>query len=239
MKKFSLGGVEDTSNWDKSFYYSMYGSAAAFSVAVSSGGSVYITGYVHHVGTPMNQRWVLKKYSFDGVEDTTNWNLILNTGNEARPHSVAIDPMDGSVYFAGTGQKLISSGSYYDLWIKKCSSTGVEDTTNWNLKFDGGGDDYLYSVTVASDGTVFVAGEGYNLTGSGDKDWWIKKFDSDGTEDTTNWDKKIDGFGDDTARSIVVSPDWHVYVVGSGSNLLGATDSDMWIKKFSIDGSEE
>ena len=33
--------------------------------------------------------------------------------------------------------------------------------------------------------------------------------------------------------------DGSVYAAGSGSNVLGATEVDMWIKKLSIDGSQE
>lgn len=50
--------------------------------------------------------------------------------------AVAIDPSDGSVYVAGSGENLIGSETSSDWWIKKFSSSGVEDTTGWNKMFD-------------------------------------------------------------------------------------------------------
>ena len=103
------------------------------------------------------------------------------------------------------------------------------------------GSHYPYSMAITADDDLYVVGCGYDLTGNGDNDWWIKKLDSDGNEDTTNWDKKIDsGNGSDVARGIAVTSDGSaVYVVGNGSNLLGITDDDWWIKKFTSDGVEK
>ena len=235
IKKFDSNGNEITSGWNLNLDFSG-GSDQALSVKTTLGGEIYVGGKTDP--TALGGDWRIKKYNSAGTEDTSNkWDDLMDLGGNDNPYSLAIDPNDGSVYAAGIG-----TTGQFDWRIKKFSSSGVEDMASWDKTYIGGsGNSYALSVTVASDSSVYVVGDGLNVTGaSGDRDWWLKKFDSGGNEDTVNWDKKITGNGNDSARSVAVTPDGSsVYVVGIGANLLGATGNDWWIKKFTSNGVEK
>ncbi|MDY6934616.1 MAG: SBBP repeat-containing protein, partial [Spirochaetota bacterium] len=202
-----------------------------------------VDGNVYVVGSANNCDWWIKKFDTDGNEDTMNWDKRFDgTGGDDAVNSIAVDP-DGNVYIVGYGSNLVGEASGLDLWVKRFDSNGIEDTVNWDKRFDGtGGDDAVNSVAVDPDGNVYVGGYGSNLVGDASGlDLWIKRFDSNGIEDTVNWDKRFDGIGgDDAVNSIAVDPDGNVYVVGYGSNLVGeASGLDLWIKKFDSDGNED
>ncbi len=217
------------------------------SIAVDKNGNTYIAG-----GQSLNgsDRWVIKKFDGHGIEDAAHWAKTISAGDTSGygyAQAVAID-IYGNVYVAGNGNDLISSTSGLDWWIKKFDSQGVEAVANWDKKFDGNdGPDLLYSLTTDSRGNVYVAGKSYNLVSntSGSEsgyDWWIKKFDSNGVEDTLHWNKMIDSEENwDAADAIAVDSDNSVYVAGKTSQLYPYVPSgDYWlIKKFDENGVED
>ena len=111
---------------------------------------------------------------------------------------------------------------------------GVEDTANWGESFDSGSNEHVYGIAIDSAGNVYVVGYGVNLArGTSSFDWWIKKFNSAGTEDTATGDKSFDSSdGDDRAFAVVVDDaSGNIYVAGFldfGSSVLG----DRVVKKF-------
>lgn len=237
IKKYSAGGVENMS-WD--IKYSGGSSASANSVAVDSGGNVYVVGYGTDIATGSSgSDWVIKKYASDGTEDTANWNKYFDGGSKAAAMAVAVDS-SGTVYVAGYGFNIAGASSGGDWWIKKFASNGTEITAGWNKIIDGGSDAAAYSVAIDSGGFVYVAGYGTNLvSGSSGADWLIKKYASNGTEITSGWDKKVSGGSDDFANSIAIDSGGYVYVAGSGMNLCGpSTSADILIKKYESDGDQ-
>ncbi len=251
IKKFDQYGREDTTNWDKS----IDGGGAspngnydeAYSVACDSQNNVYIIGYVGV--TENDSAWMIKKFSSDGTEDTS-WNKTFNsaddgtTTEEDTAFNIVIDSQD-NVYVSGAGYDVAGAGTGLDWWIKKFSSDGTEDTTNWDKKIDGnGGNDYAFGIAVDSQDNIYVAGVGDDIVdGSSNWDWWIKKFSSDGTEDTTNWNKMYSSASAsrmDRLYSVTVDEQDNVWLAGSGRDLVsGSSGNDWWIKKFSSDGTED
>jgi hypothetical protein len=246
IKKFDQNGVEDAVGWNKKISSAGRNDDVAYSCVIDSNDNVYVAGKgVNLVNGSSGNDWWIKKFDKNGVEDATNWNKKINSPDtyEDSAYSIAIAGND-DVYVAGNGGKLVSSSSGYDWWIKKFDKNGIEDTAQWDKKYNSPGSSYDFAYSIAiQENSVYVAGYGYYLTeGSGIDDWWIKKFDLNGVEDTANWDLKIDSEAgrNDIARSIAIDGNNDIYVVGSGQELIDIfSGTDWWIKKFNAIGEEQ
>jgi len=244
VKKFSSNGTEDTENWNKGIDWGDKIDGAR-AVAVDSEDNVYVAGSGDSVGGGPGHDWWIKKFSSDGTEDTTNWNIKINGRNGSDfPTAAAVDG-DDALIVVGNGDDLldpVSTDEYW--WIHKYTSSGG---LAWEEQFDhgGGSTDQAWGVAVDSANRVYVVGFGENLvTGSSNEDWWIKRFSSGGTEDTTHWDQSFNSpsknDGEDRAFSVAVDSGDNVYVYGTGENLRSAISGpDLWLKKFDTNGNEE
>ena len=218
-------------HWDVSFDGAS-GAEYTDSVAISDFNEIYLAG---HKWNGTNNDWWIKKLYGDASEDTTNWNLAFDdSGNDDKAKAVTVD-MSNDVYVVGYK----NTGTFTDWWIKKFDAAGAEDTTNWNLVFNnatGNQDDIPYAVKIDSTNDVYVIGSTYDI--SNGLDWWIKKFDPYGIEDTTNWNKQVDGgsFADDEAFDVAFDTSGNIYVVGSMNN---GTDLDWLLKKFNSTGVDQ
>ena len=169
--------------------------------------------------------------------ELTDWSLGFGSGIDGTDsfrddsQGVALDS-NGDLYVVGHKN--------YDWWIKKFDGNGIEDTLNWNHVFDTpDGNAVARQVVIDTDDNVYVGGYGtFGLTTG--KDWWIKKFNSNGIEDVT-WDKRFDANGgDDVVKAMVIDPnDQSLYVLGDATDPEGATSGfDWWVKKFDSVGFE-
>lgn len=168
----------------------------------------------------------------------------MNGGSNDYPQAIVIDKL-GDIYFAGSRFNLISGTTWTDWWIKKYSVAGIENTTQWNYRASSlnSQTDSIQALAVDSQNNLYAAGTGYNqVSGTSAGDWWIKKFSSNGVEDTTNWNKEFSSSGnqEDRAYSVTISASGYIYVAGFGTNLIsGVSNNDGWIKKFTTAGGEE
>lgn len=211
-------------------------------IKVDSNGNVYVIGYeADAAGANTHDDWRIRKFDSAGVEDTANWDKTINgaSNRDDRAMDIAIDGAN-NVYVIGT-TNYDWQDSYditSDWWIKKFSSAGVEDTVHWNKTIDAGTltDDEPYAIGIDGSGSVYVVGcygtgGSFQFTG-----WWIKKFAADGTEDTTNWNKKLaSGSGWlMAARAVDFDSSGNVYVAGT------LNDYKSWVlRKFSSSGVED
>ena len=116
----------------------------------------------------------------------------------------------------------------------------------WPKYFDGGEGDGNDSVTCASEdshGNLYFVGYGFELANNhSGYDWWIKKFDKDGVEDTANWNKK-ESYYDDYVYSSLPKYDNPTHIlIDSGDNVIIASSYNvvkyssngyrLWEKKF-------
>lgn len=214
-------GTELVANWNKSF---LSGSSEGNDFAIDSNGNLYVAD------SPSN-RWRIKKFESTGSEDLVNWNFSA-APNGSVSHAIAIDSND-NVYVVGYGNN--SAGGGPDWLIKKYNSAGVEDTTSWNKSFTGpnSNNDIAYDVAIDSKDNVYVVGYGTNLANSSSADdWWIKKFNSNGVEDTTNWNKVINCSNWCQAYTVAIDSNDNVYVAGI-DNL------NVKVRKFDSAGHED
>ena len=212
------------------------GNDEAKAIAIDSNDNIYVAGYYESAITQNN--WWIKKYQNDLSEITTKWDKQLDAGDSGNDHamSIAIDSND-NIYVAGSGTNLFDTASGSDIWIKRFNSAGDEDTTNWDLNFDGGDNlfETVNSIAIGMENLVYVGAYGSNLADTSTAtDWWLKAFTPPAFEYTSEWNKKIDGNNSHDAVEVIVATDYGtVYAIGYGSNLVsGSSQEDWWIKKY-------
>ena len=132
--------------------------------------------------------------------------------------------------------------SQYESWIM----SGVDNTTNLSIKWKNQYEGDIVKL-LPFNNQLYVVGYGDNLVReNSQEDWWLKKLDESGNEDTVNWDKHIDGIGmEDKPTDAALDSEGNLYVVGYGRGISGKDKSkrypstDWWLKKFYPDGSED
>jgi hypothetical protein len=240
IKKFDKNGVEDITNWNKMLDGESEADEAN-AVLIDDNDNIYMAlSYGEAVVFPV-KCWWLKKFDVNGNEDSTNWNIRYTDKCSmwGGPLAVAMDTT-GNLYFAGAGGGLIdpwTSGD--DWWIKKFSPGGEEIVTGWNKKFDSG-TDLVQAIDTDSQNNLYAGGYGEDLVSDNSRrDWWIKKFAEDGTEDTGNWNKSFDNVEEsDKLWDVAVDDYDDIYFVGNGNQLIDANSGIDWrIKKFDADGN--
>jgi hypothetical protein len=222
LKKYSIRGVEDTSNWNKDVGDPGVDEIAS-SVATDSSGNVYVAGSRWN-GSDWD--WMIKKYSSSGTEDTANWDMLIDSGNgDDEALGIATDS-SGNVYIAGYGNKLAGASSGADLWMKKFSSSGV---FSCEIKLDEGGAnlaDKLTSIAVNSaSAKVFVAG--YKTVTGPDAQMIVKRFRASDCSVEASATGNSAGTGD-YATSVKLDASGNVIVAGVNS----AAGTDWWIRKY-------
>ena len=111
----------------------------------------------------------------------------------------------------------------------------------WPKTFDGGegdGNDAITCSAEDSEGNLYFVGYGFELVNNHSGfDWWIKKFDKDGVEDTINWNKKISLY-DDYQSSYSPTYDYPKYIkIDSHDNVIIASAYN--VIKFDSLGNEK
>ena len=202
--------------WQKKLGGSRYDSA--YSVAVAPDGSVYVCGSITLDDAEYNDP-LLAKFSSSG---TLQWQKIFGGSLSDSASSIAVAP-DGSVYACGSTASDASKGSL-DLLLAKFSSSG---TVQWQKTLGGSYINYVSSVAVAPDGSVYVCGR-IKSVNAGSWDFLLAKFSSSGT---VQWQKTLGGSSWDAAGSVAVAPDGSVYVCGSTAS-AGAGSYDFLLAKI-------
>lgn len=152
-----------------------------------------------------SQDMVLAKYDSTGKQV---WTRVLGAADEASAASVAVDS-SGNIVVAGkvkgTLGKTTDVGGT-DSFVTKYDAAGVEQ---WVQRFGGTGDDQVHDVAVASDGTVYVAGDSASQFGNqahqgGATDGYVRAIDTSGT---TLYTRRIGSTGAEKVSSIAVASD--------------------------------
>ncbi len=190
--------------------------------------------------------WIVK------VDDagTKIWDKDFGgTGGETL--KAAIVTADGGFLLGGysnsgvSGTKTEPSQGGYDYWIVKTDSAG---NYQWDRRFGGTADDFLYSVSQTNSGYILA---GYTSSGiGGDKsqsswgnsDYWVVKIDNAGNK---IWDKRFGGTSNDYCYSAFQTPDYGFLIGGyTTSGISGdKTQSswggnDYWILKIDSSGTK-
>lgn len=211
-------------------------------VSVASDGSVYAAGFISGTGTynfgnsvtatgtyTTGTNIVLVKYNSSGV---AQWARTVDSGNYDSSFNGVSVGSDGSVYAAGFisgyctfnfGNSVSATAFGYNIVLVKYSSSGV---VQWARTVNAGNfESSINSVFVASDGSVYAAG---NFAGTGDHNFGstvvasgtytgrnivLIKYNSSGV---VQWARTADsGNGDSGFNSVSAASDGAVYVTGA------------------------
>lgn len=161
----------------------------------------------------------------------------------------------GSSFSADSGNKSEKGQGDLDYFLWKMDEAGKME---WQKTFGGSASDYLYSVSLTSEGG-FILGGSSDSPKSGDKledgfgnmDFWILKLDPMGEEE---WQITLGGIGNDQLQSIQQTPDGGFIIGGSSDSspiqnqegkIIGNKSEasygsfDYWVVKLSASGSIE
>ncbi|NBQ54725.1 MAG: hypothetical protein EBU49_14255, partial [Proteobacteria bacterium] len=110
VKKYSSGGVEDTSAWDKTYNGSRGDDDVAYSVAVATDGSVVVGGYSRRaLASNSGDDWRIAKFASDGSLACSQ-NVDVSGGlSDDRIRSLVIRNSTSHIYVAGYSDSLGSS----------------------------------------------------------------------------------------------------------------------------------
>lgn len=201
-------------------------------IIVDSSDNVYIAGCGKNiVAKDSGFDWRVMKLSEAGA---TVWDRKYD-GNKGNDYinSIAIDRSDNSIYLVGNGENIVGSATLADRWIKKLKPD-PDGTEDWDQRYDGnGGNDYLNSAVVDSEGYLHVVGAGYVvINGNSNYDWWLERLDRNGNIDTI-YPQTLDADNKAYYANTIVVDDRNTY--GTGYNEYGEdlnTVEQWWIKKF-------
>jgi hypothetical protein len=212
----------------------------AHSIAIDSGGNVYVTGMTYSTdfpGTAGGAQPAGSGYYYEGFVTKFNSSLTsilqstyLGGSSIQEAYSIAIDSV-GNVYVAGytsstdfpgtAGGAQPSLGGGYDGFVTKFNSSLTSILQSTYL--GGSGEDYASSIAVDSSANVYVAGytASTNFPGTtggaqpsfgGVSDIFISKLNSSLTHILQS--TYLGGSGIDRAKSIVIDSNRNVYVAG-------------------------
>lgn len=178
----------------------------------------------------------LRKYDFDGNE---LWTKQFGTTGSDMARGISGD--SAGVYVCGSvdgelpGQTQVG---YSDAFVRKYDADGNE---NWTRQFgttEGESCEGIFanSTTVYSVGQTNGAFAGQNLTG--EADYFIRKYDENGTE---QWTHQSGTLGEDAMDGYVASDSTGIYFAGITSGYFAGYsqqgNGDCFVRKY-VDGSE-
>jgi hypothetical protein len=172
-------------------------------------GGIYVLGQTANTVEGQNikgeQDLVLMRYDTTGKKV---WTRTLGAGGEASGTSLAINA-SGDVIVAGSIKGVLGTTTDLggtDSLVVKYSSDGVEQ---WARRFGATADDQVNSVTVANDGTVYVAGEAGSAIGGvasqGGVDGYVRALDANGNTLYTRAAEA--GAGTERAKAVTLAAD--------------------------------
>lgn len=184
-----------------------------------------ISGRTQSFGAGGFDAWVIK------IDSNGNrlWQKTFGGSGDFDAAYSAVQSSDGNYYYVAGWSNSFGSGSY-DYWIIKLDSSG---DIVWQKTTGGTQYECAYSICLAGDGGVVVAGGGY--VGAGGYDVWVVKLDSSGNN---LWQKAFGGTSDDMALSVQKTND-DGFILTGFTKSFGAGNQDFWVLKLDLSGSLE
>jgi len=226
--KYNSAGAEQ---WVRRYNGPGNSEDGATSIALDSGGNVYVTG--RSTSSVNGTDYATIKYNSAGTQQwVRRYNGPGNSDDDA--WAIAVDA-SANVYVTG---RSTGSGSGTDYATVKYNSAGTEQ---WARRYNGpdNSDDDAWAIAVDASGNVYVTGRS-TAPGSG-SDYATIKYNSAGIE---LWAARYDGPAnlEDGANSIALDGNSNVYVTGGSQRSASATDyvtikydsdsAELWVARY-------
>ena len=127
-----------------------------YGVALDAAGNAFVTGATHRANADFE---TIKLSAADG---SIAWQKTYDGGGDDYAQAIAVDSGGNAVV---TGRSRNAAGNFDFRTIKYAAADGA---VLWQQSFDGGSDDYAYSIAVDPAGNAIVAGSSY---AGGNADW--------------------------------------------------------------------
>ena len=187
----------------------------AKSIIQTSDGGYILAGYTASYGAGSYDVWIVKTNSTGGQ----TWARTYGDSNNDVANSIK-QTSDGGYILVGYSD--VGADGNEDAILMKTNSTGDSDASKpgmWNVTFDWGASDNLFSFQE-------ISGDNYILAGKNGSDFWIIKTNSTGGH---VWNKTYDKSANDIAYSINQTND-------GGFLVSGTNGTDGWIIKTNSTG---
>ncbi|MBT5872431.1 MAG: hypothetical protein HOH43_03340 [Candidatus Latescibacteria bacterium] len=204
-----FGGKEDDNGW---------------CVKETAAGDFIIVGFTQSYGASGNDILLIKTDS-DGTE---LWKKTIGGDGDDIGWSIALNDDGGYSIAAQTDS--YGEGAL-DAYLVRTDGQG---DTLWTRTYGGSDVDRVFSVGVALDGSILIAGITYSF-GAGDRDAYLVKTDGMGN---LQWQKTYGGGGYDNAHSVIIDRGNRIMLVGYGDHWDRAGKRDMFLKQVTMDGDE-
>jgi hypothetical protein len=195
-----------------------------YAIDVANDGSVYIGGALSGAVAQVNAQGVdgyLAKYTSSGEQV---WVKLIGEQHREEIHALTVDE-SGAVYVTGVTEGSLGGDNLggYDGFVAKYLPSGER---LWVSHFGSSGHDYVASITIGSNGLIYVAG---NADGAFDKqtplgngDAYVVAFNASGQQVGTKVFGSSEG---DSANSIVRGPDGYLLVSGATWGSFGGNQN--------------
>ena len=135
---------------------------------------------------------------------------------------------DGSIIAVGYTYSF--SAGWYDALVMKLNPDG---SVAWAKTYGGSEKDNAWSVAIAPNGDIIVAGYTGSF-GAGGWDFWVLRLDANGN---VKWQKTYGGSSRDWADAVAIADNGDIIVAGHyGVDLLGSY-SDFWVLRLDANGN--
>ena len=183
-----------------------------------------ITGFTESYNALLNDVLLIKTDE-NGMEQ---WHRTFGGSGDDIGWSIAVNKDGGFTIAAETN----SFGNHeLDAYLLRTDSNG---DTLWTRTFGGPDTDRVFSVDLANDGSILLAGLTYSY-GAGDRDAYLIKTDPNGL---LLWQNTYGGPGYDNAHTVIVNSSDEVMLTGYGDYWGEAGKMDMFLKQINLDGEE-
>ncbi len=181
-----------------------------YGVGLQADGKFVVAG----MGNTNNSRVV--RLNADGSQDPSFANSLGGfQGSQADLHGFA---PDGKIYITHSGS--LGQG-FHAGYLIRLNTNGSQDTSFSSITYDSGRNiwGYLRSIAVLASGKLYVSVTSYS---GGNPSSWFRRYNSDGTLDTTWEQPSLSSFTTDI-QSLALQPDESLLIGGSFASMNGVS----------------